>query len=105
MMAETPHFAFPFSRGTTGKVNVVEQDEVEHVMACAHVIVRCPTNFRQDRPEFGWPFPEFGTIPLDLGPLEDALARFEPRGEANAAEYADAASAAVRHVPVDVEVP
>lgn len=104
---EIPHFAFPFARarGTNGKVGVVEQDEERHVMSCENVIVRCPTGFREDRPEFGWPFPEFGNTPLNLAPLEDALDRFEPRGEANASEYADAANAAVRHIPVDVEVP
>ncbi len=102
-MPDTPHFGYPFTRGVNGKVNTVEQDTPEHVMSCEHVIVRCPLGFRQERPEFGWPFPEFHTVPLDLGPLEASLRRFEPRGQANATEYADAANAAVREVQIEVE--
>lgn len=104
MPADRPHFAFPFRLGENGKVEVLEQDSDEHVMSCEHVIVRCPTGFREDRPEFGWPFPEFATTPVDVGPLEAALARFEPRGSAKATEWADEADAAVRHISVDVEV-
>lgn len=99
---DVPHFSFPFQRGAAGQVETVEQDTIEHVMACENVIVRCPLGFRQDRPEFGWPFPEFQSTPLDLTELEAALRRFEPRGTVAASEYADAADAAVRHVPIEV---
>ena len=102
-MAERPHFAYPFQRDASGKVPVVEQDTAEHVIACENVIVRCPLGFREDRPEFGWAFPEFHTAPLDLGPLEVALRRFEPRSRVRATEYASAADAAVREVQVEVE--
>lgn len=103
-MADRPHFAFPFQRGSTGKVNVVEQDTLEHVNACENVIVRCPVGFRDDRPEFGWPFPEFRTIPINTKELTEALRTFEPRGRASAQEHIDAAEAAVRRISVDVEV-
>jgi phage baseplate assembly protein W len=103
-MPETPHFAFPFALGPDNKVGVVEQDSADHVMSCENVIVRCPTGFRQDRPEFGWDFPEFHPVPLDLDPLTDALRRFEPRGKATGHEYADSASAAIRHIGIDVEI-
>jgi phage baseplate assembly protein W len=101
-MADVPHFAFPFGR-SDGKVAVVEQDTSQHVMACENVIVRCPVGFRNERPEFGWRFPQFDPVPLDVRPLEAALARFEPRGHANAEEHADAVSAAVRHISIEVE--
>lgn len=104
MPIDRPHFAFPFRVGENGRVDVLEQDSDEHVMSCEHVIVRCPTGWREDRPEFGWPFPEFWTIPVDTGPLEEALAKFEPRGNASAREWGDEASAAIRHISVDVEV-
>ena len=69
-MAELPHFGFPFHlhRGATsgdksshikGKIKVEEQDTEGHVMACENVIVRCPSGFRVERPEFGIPWPEY----------------------------------------------
>lgn len=103
-MADTPHLAYPFTRAATGKINVVEQDSDEHVMSCENVIVRCPQGFRIERPEFGWPFPEFHNIPLELGPLQDALRQFEPRGTAHVTQWADEAELATQHVLVEVEV-
>ena len=102
MSVDIPHFAYPFTR-TGGAVNVVEQDSPEHIGACENVIVRCPLGFRLERPEFGWPFPEFRQIPLDLHPLLEALSRFEPRGHPTAVQYADAAEAAVQHISITVE--
>jgi phage baseplate assembly protein W len=100
---ERPHFAFPFERDpATGKVRVVEQDTPEHVMACENVIVRCPRGFRLDRPEFGWRFPQFRNVPVDVTELEAALQQFEPRSRARGSEYADAANAARRRISVEV---
>jgi phage baseplate assembly protein W len=101
---DRPHFEFPFRLGDDGKVVCVEQDTLEHIHSCESVIVRCPVGFRDDRPEFGWPFPEFQNIPIDTRGLEEALRTFEPRGRANAREYMEAADAAVRGISVDVEV-
>jgi len=101
---ENPHFKFPFTLNAEGRINQIEQDTIEHVQSCEEVIVRCPLGFRDDRPEFGWPWPEFANIPIDPQALEDALATFEPRGRANAVEWAEAANAAVRNISVDVEV-
>ncbi|MCU1500593.1 MAG: hypothetical protein JWM47_4546 [Acidimicrobiales bacterium] len=103
-MADIPHFKFPFQRSPDGKtVDVVEQDTVEHVMTCEEVIVRCPLGFRIERPEFGWPFPEFQTGDIDLSALEAALADLEPRGSANSQQWADVVHAAVRHIEVEVQ--
>lgn len=103
-MIDRPHFAFPFTfNTTTGSVDVVEQDTIEHINACCQVIIRCPLGFRIDRPEFGWPFPEFATVPIDTTALVAALEEFEPRGRPNAREYMEAADAAVRGISVDVE--
>lgn len=103
-MADRPHFAFPFERDPSGKIRVVEQDSDEHVMSCEHVIVRCPLGWREDKPEFGWPWPEFANMPLDLTGLEAALRRWEPRSRANATDYTEVANAAVREVTVEVEL-
>ena len=101
---DRPHFAYPFTRGADGKIGVVEQDTLEHIDACANVIIRCPVGFRLERPEFGWPFPEFQTVPIDLGPLEGALTRFEPRATPTINQYADAAEAAAQHITIDERV-
>lgn len=94
-----PHFQFPFRRGA-----VVEQDTVDHIMSCEAVIVSYPVGLRQDRPEFGWPWPELSTPPLDLGPLEQALRQFEPRGTATASQYTDLIQASMQHISVDVAI-
>lgn len=98
-----PHLRFPFQR-VGGRVNVVEQDDPEHVMSCNLVIVRCPLGFRDDRPEFGWPWPELGNAPIDLGPLRQALEQFEPRNERlDMTQFYDAINAAIR-VQVDAAI-
>lgn len=97
-MADRPHFAYPFERGS-----YVEQDTADHVMSCENVIVRCPLGFREERPEFGIPWPEFRTAPLDPAEITTALRRFEPRGNATGEEYADTADASVRHLSITVE--
>lgn len=103
-MAEIPHFRYPFTRGPDGRVQVVEQDTPEHIKSCQSVIVRCPTGFREERPEFGWSFPEFRTAPLDLSELAGALRRFEPRAQhVTVQEWADEADAAIRHAQVTSE--
>jgi len=97
-----PHLQFPFTRDPVSRtVQVVEQDTVEHVMSCEMVIVSCPLGFREDRPEFGWAWPELKNAPLDLGSLEQALRQFEPRRNASASQYLDFAAATVN---VNVEI-
>lgn len=104
MAVEIPHFAYPFQRDARGHVAVVEQDTPAHVGGCENVIVRCPLGFREERPDFGWPFPEFANVPIDPAGLMAALREFEPRGRASASEWMDEADHAVRHISVDVEV-
>jgi len=103
-MPETPHFAFPFDRDPrTGKVRVVEQGSPEHVLGNDNVIVRCPMGWREERPEFGWPWPEFANAPLDLEGLAAALDEFGQPAHRNIADYAASADQAVRQVQIDVE--
>jgi phage baseplate assembly protein W len=98
-MTDIPHWTFPFARGS-----YVEQDTTDHVMSCENVIVRCPLGFRDDRPDFGIPFPEFATVPVDPAAVTAALRRLEPRGEARGEEYADTADATIRHLSIDIGV-
>ncbi len=97
---ERPHFAFPFVRDGDFGILTVEQGTTEHVDACCQMIIRCPLGFREDRPDFGWPWPEFNTTPLQLGPLQEALSRLEPRSVPGVEQYRDAADAAVQHISV-----
>lgn len=101
---DRPHIQFPFTRGPSGNVNVVEQDTPEHIMSCEYVIVSAPIGYRDDRPEFGWPWPELKNAPLNLGALEQALNQFEPRPrQLTTTQILDAAQAAVR-VSIDVGI-
>jgi phage baseplate assembly protein W len=102
-MIECPHIKFPFQRGINGKVQVVEQDTPAHIISCELVIVHCPLGARDDRPDFGWAWPELSNMPLNLASLEQALEQFEPRGDANATQYAGVAAGVV-NVQVNIEI-
>lgn len=99
---DTPHFKQPFTRGTDGKVQVVEQDSTEHVDSCIEVIARCPIGFRVELPEYGVPTPIFQNIPLNPDEFVTALRRWEPRAQVNGSEYADQAAAWHRHLLMEI---
>lgn len=81
--ARVPHFRWPFELCTRhDQIKVVEQDSSEHIMACENVIVRCPVGFREDRPEYGVPWPEYNQK-IDDGGIAAALRRWEPRSQAD----------------------
>lgn len=104
-MIERPHLRFPFARDPhTGSVGVVEQDSVDHVMSCEMVITVCPLGARDDRPEFGWPWPDLQTPPLDTESLRVALEEFEPRADVEVTQFADLIDAAKQFIEVRVEV-
>lgn len=85
-----PHFSFPFTRTATG-VASCEQDSEEHIMAQANMVAYCPLGYREDRPEFGWPWPDMVLMPVPATPLLNALNTFVPNGQftlANAEQIA-----------------
>jgi len=96
---ENPHWDFPFVRG-----NYVEQDTVEHVVACEARVVSTPIGSRYEKPEFGIPWPMFSNIPLDLGAISAAMTRWEPRGQANPSQYTDLIMEGIAHVRYDVSI-
>jgi hypothetical protein len=98
-MPELPHFAFPFQR-TNGKVAVVEQHSPQHITGQQLAVVVTPLGYRTDRPDFGWEWPEFASIPLDLSSLRDAFIRLVPDADSQIEEWGDAADAAIRHILV-----
>lgn len=105
MAVELPHFAYPFGRTADGKaVAVVEQSSGQHISGQEYAVVVTPQGYRIERPDFGWPWPEFANVPLDLGPLQQALRSFVPDSDAKVTEWADAASEAIRHIRIEEEV-
>jgi len=99
-MPDIPHFAWPFGRGPDGHIALVEQDSPEHIHGQEYAVVVTPLGFRDDRPDFGWAWPEFQTLPLDLAPLADAFNRFVPNSDENIEQWAETADQAIRHVRV-----
>jgi phage baseplate assembly protein W len=97
-----PHLAFPFQRTPDGSaIAVNEQGAVEEIMACEMVIVSYPVGFREDRPEFGWAWPDLAQAPISASSIEQALKEFEPRGPVEiTAVYDYAASTATLNVNV-----
>lgn len=76
-------------------VAVNEQDTEQEIMGCEFVIVSYPVGFRDDRPEFGWAWPEMVQAPLATADLVEALKEFEPRAPVRIEEVYDAAMATV----------
>ena len=103
-LIDTPHIKWPASRGPDGKLLTVEQDTPEHVLSCEHFIVRCPVNYRVDRPEFGWPIPIGRNMPISPGELENALRTWEPRGTTAVSEFMDAIDPGVEDLLVETDV-
>ena len=101
-MADTPHFAYPFERGSNGKVKIVEQDDPEHVLACENVIVRCPVGFRVERPDFGIPWPDYRQV-VDPDEMAAAMRQFEPRSELTGTEVRNLLDASESNVTIEVE--
>jgi hypothetical protein len=77
-MIERPHIQMPFSRGSNGKVVVVEQATAAHVSSQEVSVALCPIGFRAERPDFGWPIPVMRPAPLDPQPLVKALDELVP---------------------------
>ena len=95
---EHPHFAWPFQRGNGGKINVVEQDTTEHIVGQQFAVICTPLGYRPSRPDFGWEWPEFQTLPLNLGDLREAISRLVPDADVDAQEWADQVTQAIRHI-------
>jgi len=98
-----PHFTWPFER-RGGHVAVAEQGSQAHINTQIYSVVATPLGYRAERPEFGWPFPEFAMVPLELATLQAAIANFVPDADVHIEEWADAASQAVRHIRIEEKI-
>lgn len=67
---------------TAGAAELVEQGSIDEIGQCAEAIIRYPTQFRIDLPEFGLPDQAFQENGPDLDLIEQVVRRWEPRGEA-----------------------
>lgn len=101
-MPDTPHFKHPFTRGQNGKPQTVEQDSPEHVLSCVGMIVACPLGFRDDRPDFGVPWPEYRSR-VDPLLLENAVRRLEPRASGLATDVSTALQVAAGEREINLE--
>jgi len=75
-----PHLAWPLRYSRRGYV-VVQQDTVDELATNIGVICSFPLGYRDEAPEFGIQDPEFGTLPLDLTDVEEAIETYENRAE------------------------
>lgn len=102
LLPNRPHFAFPFTRTATG-VQSVEQDSEEHILAQEQMVAYCPLGYREERPEFGWPWPDLQLMPIDATPLLNALNTFVPDANATLAR-AYMVAAGVFEIDVNVQI-
>jgi hypothetical protein len=101
-VVDTPHFAYPFTL-VGNAVDVSEQDSIDELQDCANVIVRCPTGFLLARPDFGWAFPEFRTVPIDPRELVAAMNRFGPTATFSAVEVSRVADLSIRTITLNMQ--
>jgi hypothetical protein len=104
-MPEVPHLSLPL-RIEFGSYAAVEQDTVDELA----VNVACVTSFergtRADNLAFGIESVEFAQRPLDLTDVEDTIAPWEPRAQADVSEVAlDANDPSATTLSIQVSMP
>lgn len=75
------HLRLPL-RFVRGRAVTVAQGSGEELLQNVEVILRYPQGFRLDDPEFGIPDPAFAQGGPDLGPIREAIERYEERADA-----------------------
>lgn len=79
-----PHLDLPFrfvSDQGSLTVATVEQDTIDDVANCVQAVLRCPTGFRPELPEFGLDDLTFRMLPIEMQEILDAVLRWEPRAQ------------------------
>ena len=99
---EPVHFAFPFERGSDGKVKVNLQGSPDHTFTQVQVIARYPKGLRAEHPDFGITWPEFAPTPVDAALIAREIADQVETADLTYDEYADAVDAAIRYVTLEV---
>ncbi len=79
-MLEQPHIDSPFRFGPQGESPPTnDQDSPQEIEDAVENILRYKIGFREDLPEFGIPDFSFKQAPISLGPIVDAILKYEPR--------------------------
>lgn len=100
-MAEVPHLAFPL-RITSGTFAAVEQDTIEDVRQCVHVLLSTPIGARPLAPEIGVEDPTF-TEGIDPELMQAMLEEQEDRAAITVA-VALVSGTGEQHITVDVQL-
>lgn len=82
-MPDVPHLTWPL-RMAGPRLAAVEQDSIEDVRQCVHVLLRTPPGARPLAPEVGIDDPTFGVV--DPGEITGYLADHEPRAVVSVTE-------------------
>lgn len=101
---EPVHISHPFRRGSDGKVVCDAQDSTEHVMTQVGVVVSYPVGYRDEKPEFGIPWPLGENVPIDGDPIQAAVEQQVPNCDVAWQEYT-AGAVSDRILELDVETP
>lgn len=77
-MTDIPHLAYPLRLAPDGTFAVVEQDGIDDVRQCVHVLLRTPLGARPLAPQIGVEDPTF-TSGVDPDELQQTLEEQEDR--------------------------
>lgn len=103
-MTEIPHLAWPLQLAPDGSLQAVEQDTVDEVRQCVHVLLHTPPGARPLAPETG--VEDLAFTAIDPDELAAALQDQEPRATVTvAAEPADPTGEQVITVQVALSDP
>ena len=83
-----PHLSLPL-RLVDGQFATVEQDTVEDILQCVRVVLTTPEGFREELPDFGLPDQTFLQGGADTAVIEETIAEWEPRADAQVYAFED----------------
>jgi len=98
----TPHFDLPF-RLSGSRFAVVEQDDYADVANCVEAIVRTPYGYRDDTPDFGFPYDAFEVQPIGATQIGEIIEGQEPRARILTTETMDEVDNLVDHLRIEVQ--
>lgn len=82
-MPEQPHLRVPFNFGPNGQPPLVDEQQSDaEIQGCVENLLRYTIGFREDLPQFGIPDNTFKQAPINMGPIVDAILKYEPRAAA-----------------------